>query len=126
MVDQKWTLLVIDDNRDGQELVARILAHYSIDYELVATAEEGLERLEQQTYDAAIVDLALPSMDGWGFLRTLKSDPERAELPCIAITAYHAPEVAVAAIDAGFCAYFSKPLSAAALLRELERALRAA
>ena len=118
-----WHILVVEDDPDGQEVVARILRHHNIAADFVGTAEEALDLLGENAYSATIVDLALPGMDGWRLLETIQNEPDTANLPCVAITAYHSAEVAVQAIDAGFVAYFPKPLEATSFVRELERCL---
>jgi two-component system CheB/CheR fusion protein len=76
----------------------------------VASAEEALEKLVDNHYLLVVIDLAVPGMDGWALLRTLKATPNCAALICVVITAYHDTVVAKQALDAGFCVYFSKPL----------------
>lgn len=116
-----WHILVIEDDPDGQEVVTRMLRHHNIQPVTVGSAEEALALLEENQYTAAIVDLALPGMDGWHLLQEIRSTPQLQNMPCIAITAYHSAEVAVDAIDAGFDAYFPKPLDPTSFVRELER-----
>lgn len=116
-------ILVVEDDPDGQEVVARMLKHHNIPVDIANHAEEGIEFLEANSYSAAIIDLALPGMDGWGLLKAIQGDPETTDMPCIAITAYHSADVAVEAIAAGFKAYFPKPLEATSFVRELQRIL---
>jgi two-component system, cell cycle response regulator DivK len=67
-----------------------------------------------------ILDLALPGLDGWGLMKRLKADKSLAHIPCVAITAFHTPELAEQAIVAGFNAYFAKPIDAMSFVRELQ------
>lgn len=120
---QDWKLLVIEDDPDGQELVGRMLGHYQILYEVAANAEEAWTRLNESHYTAAIVDLALPGADGWTLLNAIRNNPTTAHLPCVAITAYHSAEVAFKALEAGFQAYFPKPLETSSFVRNLEHIL---
>jgi CheY-like chemotaxis protein len=118
-----WRILVIEDDPDGQEVVGRMLRHFKIPNDIVGNADEALEQLSHQNYTAAIVDLALPGMDGWTLLQTIHSHAETADLPCVAVTAFHSPELAVKAVKAGFTAYFPKPLEANSFVQELQRVL---
>ena len=120
----EWRILVIEDDTDGQEVVARMLNHHQIPMDMVYTAEEGLELLSQNKYTGVITDLSLPGMDGWNFLATMQITPHISELPCVAITAYHSSDVAVKAIEAGFAAYFSKPLEPASFVQDLQKVLQ--
>jgi CheY-like chemotaxis protein len=103
-------VLLVEDDRYGWEVVVHMLNYHNIAVDVVNTAEEELNRLESHHYELAIFDLALPKMDGWQLLRAVQSDPQTANLPCVAITAFHDATVAREALSAGFVAYFPKPL----------------
>lgn len=114
-----WRVLVVEDDPDSQEVVSRILRHHKIANDVASDGETALEMLSQQPYAAVVIDLALPKIDGWGVLETLRNTPQLAHMPCVAVTAFHSAEVAVKAIQAGFSAYFPKPLDATSFVREL-------
>jgi CheY-like chemotaxis protein len=118
-----WNILVIEDDTDGQEVVSRMLKYHRIPHKIAGSGEDALNFLECEAFSACIVDLALPGIDGWGVLSAIRNDDELQSLPCVAITAYHSTEVAVKAIEAGFNAYFSKPLDATSFVRELTNVL---
>lgn len=115
-----WRVLVVEDEIDSMELVQGLLEHYGIQSYGVATAEDALTYLDQQTPTLIIIDLALPGLDGWGLLKRLKKMPALTNVPCVAITAYHTAELASKAVEQGFHAYFPKPLDATSFVRELE------
>jgi CheY-like chemotaxis protein len=119
-----WLVLVVEDEIDGQEVVSGILSYMNIASEAVVTAEEALRRLEQRAYTAAVIDLALPGMNGWALLEAIRSNPQTANMPCVAMTAYHNSGVRQEAIQAGFNAYFPKPLEDTAFLRELTHVIQ--
>ena len=75
------------------------------------------------TYDAVIIDLALPGKDGWELLSEIVDNPNTENLPCIAVTAFHNSKLREQALHAGFTAYFPKPLDGTQLGRELDRIL---
>lgn len=116
---ENWHVLVIEDDPDGQEVVARILKHQGVTYDVAGTGEEALSLARRHAYTMAIVDLALPGLDGWGFLSAIQGDPAIAQMPCIAVTAFHSPDVAIKAIEMGFKAYFPKPIDATGFMRDL-------
>lgn len=117
----KWHILVVEDEPDGQDVVAQILELYKISTEAVGTAEAALAWLEKTDYTAAIIDLNLPGMDGIELVRKIRADNILNDLPCIAITAYHTSAVKQQSLASGFDAYFAKPLDDTAFVRELER-----
>lgn len=117
---ENWHLLVVEDDPDGQEVVSRMLKYHRIPISVVGTAEDALETLQAENdITGCIIDLHLPGMDGWSLLKAIKADAATADLPCVAVTAYHSEEVAVHAIEAGFASYFPKPLDATSFVREL-------
>jgi CheY-like chemotaxis protein len=63
-------------------------------------------------------------MDGFGLLNELRASPITSDLPLIAITAYHTPELKVRALQPGFNAYFPKPLDTSGFLGALEQVIQ--
>jgi CheY-like chemotaxis protein len=115
-----WQVMVIEDEMDSMELVQGVLEHHGIRSVGAATGEEALALLQELIPTLIIVDLALPGKDGWTILKNLRQTPALSKVPCVAITAYHTPEVANKAIEEGFDAYFAKPLDTMSFVRELE------
>ncbi|MBN2304395.1 MAG: response regulator [Anaerolineae bacterium] len=116
----EWQVLVIEDESDTRELVQDILEYHKITTLSALTAEHALDVLKQHTPTLILVDLALPGMSGWEFLSELQRDPRLNSIPCVAFTAYHSSELVNKAIEAGFAAYFPKPLDATSFIRELQ------
>jgi CheY-like chemotaxis protein len=125
MVTAKRHILVVEDDSDGQEVMATLLGHLNISTDIAADAAEAEHFLFQsgKVYDAAIIDLALPDKDGWHVLSEILAHPQTANLPSIAVTAYHTSKLREDAIVAGFKAYFAKPIDGTKFLRELESIL---
>ena len=113
--------LIVEDEVDSAEVVERILTYHNISFVTTHNAEDALLTLQTEAPTVLIIDLALPGMDGWGLLKEVKNSPETSHIPAVAITAYHSTDVAQEAIDAGFNAYFPKPVEATSFVRELER-----
>ena len=125
MAASKWHMLVVEDDADGQVVMATLLGHLNITTDIAANAEEAEQFLFKSgsKYDGAILDLALPDKDGWQILAEILEDSRTANLPCIAVTAYHTSKLREEAILAGFKAYFPKPIDGSIFLRELESIL---
>jgi CheY-like chemotaxis protein len=120
-----WRILVVEDDPDGQALVAHVLEYLSIPIDVANDAEEAEKFLfhSGKTYTAVIIDLALPGKDGWDLLAQIQANAQTSNLPCLAITAFHTSKLREEAIRAGFTAYFAKPLDATSFARELEAVL---
>jgi CheY-like chemotaxis protein len=115
-----WNILVVEDENDSMELVQEILAYYNIRSVGATTGEEAVQLLDTLRPTLIIIDLALPGMDGWSVLKHVRTHPTLSRVPCVAITAFHTPELAEAAIEGGFNAYFPKPIDASSFVRELQ------
>ena len=124
-MNNEWRILVVEDDPDGQEVVATVLEHLNIPIDVANDAEQAEEMLfaDQTPYNAVIIDLALPGKDGWELLSDIQRHPLTENLPCIAVTAYHTSKMREEALTAGFIAYFSKPLDATSFARQLETIL---
>lgn len=120
MTISQWNVLVVEDEADSMELVQGVLNYYGIRSVGAASGESALDVLKSMSPTLMIIDLALPGLDGWGLLEELKANPSFSRVPCVAITAFHTPELAEQAIEAGFDAYFAKPLDATSFVRELQ------
>jgi CheY-like chemotaxis protein len=118
-------ILVVEDDPDGQALVAHVLQYLNLPIDVVGDAEQALTCLldSDVTYRAVIVDLALPGRDGWELLADIQGNAKTSRLPCVAVTAFHTSKIREEAIRAGFVAYFSKPIDATSFARELEALL---
>jgi CheY-like chemotaxis protein len=116
-------ILIVEDEPDGQELVSRLLSQRDIPISVAGDVDQAWHFLMNNDYAAAIIDLALPEHDGFELLNYIRQQPELSHLPCMAITAFHTPELKQRAMRDGFDAYLSKPLDRARFLGELDRVL---
>jgi CheY-like chemotaxis protein len=119
------SILIVEDDPDGQALVSHVIGHLNIPHEVVGDAELALNMLSdnEQDFQAVIIDLALPGKDGWELLSEIRNNPATASLTCVAVTAFHTSKTREEALRLGFDAYFSKPLDATRFARELESLL---
>ncbi|HEX9495054.1 MAG TPA: response regulator [Candidatus Limnocylindria bacterium] len=79
-------ILAIEDDPDTREMYSRMLRDEGHDALLAADGVEGLGLLDP-TPDLVILDLALPGMDGYDILRTMKADPATADIPVLVVSA---------------------------------------
>ena len=115
--------LVIEDEPDGAMVVEMILTSVGYETVIATTAEQALDILESDPsgFDGAIVDLALPGMDGFEFLAAARDHGAFGDMPFVAATAFHTPELRNKALDMGFDAYFAKPLDTTIFVGTLQR-----
>jgi two-component system response regulator PilR (NtrC family) len=101
------TILVVDDEEIMREILEALLSREGYEVRLAATGHEGLELARRTPFDAAIVDVMLPGLDGIGTLEELKKLDD--DLPVIMITAFASVETAITAMKRGAFDYITKP-----------------
>ncbi|NIB39544.1 response regulator [Pseudomaricurvus alkylphenolicus] len=113
------TILVIEDNPDNRKLVTWILEDE--DYEVVCaeTAEEGLELLLDNHFDAVLMDISLPGIDGKEATRRIRAQPRWQELPILALTAHAIKGEHESILASGVTDLLTKPLDEGLLLEQL-------
>src|SRR5262245_42024901 len=120
-MSERAPILVIDDEEIMREILDALLTREGYQVRLAATAEEGLELARAMPFDAAIVDVMLPGMNGVQALDELKKLDD--DLPVLMITAFASVENAIAAMKRGAFDYISKPFKNDEVLAVLRNAL---
>ena len=118
-------VLVADDNPAGREFVRDILEDAGCAVTAAADGEDVLRLIEAARPDLVLLDIRMPRLDGFGTLARLRANPALAGLKVAALTAFAMQGDREKALAAGFDAYITKPVDAAALRREVDRLLRA-
>ncbi len=118
MADQP-RILVVDDEPAVQSALARALSLENYDVAQAADGHEALEALGSAPYEAVILDIAMPRLDGLEVCRRLREGGDRT--PVLMLTARGEIDDRVAGLDAGADDYLAKPFA----LRELMARLRA-
>ncbi len=103
----KASILVIDDEEIMREILETLLRREGYDVRLAEDGEQGLELARAGGFDAAIVDVMMPGMDGIQTLDELKKLDD--DLPVLMITAFASVENAIAAMKRGAFDYITKP-----------------
>src|SRR5215510_11170562 len=98
-------VLIVDDDQLSRDILLRLLHHFEIEAESASSGEEALKIAAEKVFDLAILDLAMPQIDGWQLFKELQVHGLRA----VAISAFYDPQVAREAKNAGFLACFPKP-----------------
>jgi DNA-binding NtrC family response regulator len=107
MTRRNASILVIDDEEIMREILETLLVREGYTVRLAADGAEGVELAKSLPFDAVIVDMMMPRLDGLTVLDELRKHDE--ELPVIMITAYASMENAIAAMKKGAFDYITKP-----------------
>jgi two-component system chemotaxis sensor kinase CheA len=120
-------ILVIDDSLTTRVLEQSILESAGYEVDLATSAEEGLIKARQRRYGLFLVDVEMPGMSGFEFIRTIRADAELRETPAILVTSLNAPEDLQRGVDAGAQAYVIKSeFNQVRVLETIRRCLEAA
>ena len=122
------SILAVDDD---PVLRAFADAELSVGETRVVTAKDGVEalkKMEAEDFDVIVLDVEMPNMNGFEFLKRLRAVDRTRELPVVILTSREDADTAVKAFDAGATAYAMKPVNWDRLrqrVREVHEARRA-
>lgn len=111
------SVLIVDDNVDSCDLVALSFENAGHRVTTANDGQEGLEIALERPFDVAIVDIGLPSLDGYEVARTIRRERLDGTPALIALTGYGRSEDRQRALDAGFDAHLVKPMDIAEVHR---------
>jgi two-component system cell cycle response regulator DivK len=122
-IEEKGTILYVEDNPDNRTLVRRILL--SEDYKLLeaTNAFEALEILKTTRPDLILMDINMPDMDGYALTAKIKTTPGFERVPILALTANVMRGDREKTLEAGCDGYIQKPIDIEQLVKEIERFL---
>ena len=110
-------ILIADDNRINQSVVAKILERGGHSFTIVANGEEALDAMEREDFALVLMDVNMPVMNGLEATQLYRfSAAGERRLPILALTADATPEMAGRCIDAGMDLCIVKPIEAGRLL----------
>ncbi len=122
------TILVVDDNPDIVDYVCVLLEDNGYETLPASGSSAALEELERSHVDLAIIDVLMPGRSGLDLLRSIRSNPDRADLPVVVLTGNDQVVQAGARPYLGHLsglrdadAILAKPLRPAELMETLER-----
>ena len=117
-------VLAVDDNRLNRLTMEKTLQLEGHDVTLADNGERALELLQAQPFDAVLLDILMPGMDGYAVLERMKGDPNLRDIPVIVISALDDIDSAVRCIEMGAEDYLPKPFNAVLLRARLGASLQ--
>jgi two-component system, cell cycle response regulator len=121
-------VLVVDDAPLNRRLLERALSHEGYEVMLAADGAQALDVLRTSVpppVDVVLLDILMPTLDGYETLTLIKNDPALRHLPVIMITAVDETQSAVRCIELGAMDYLPKPFNAAVLRARIGASLAA-
>ena len=122
--DGKPTLLLIEDNEDGREMMTMMLDCYGYQVRAAEDGLRGLDAVREFRPDLALVDIGLPGIDGYEVARRLRADPDTRHIKLIALTGYGLAEDLARVMAAGFDRHLVKPVGIEQLMETIASCMR--
>ena len=116
-------ILITEDEPRLLKSLAKALREEGYAVDTADTGDEGLYKAQNYPYDAIVLDIMLPGMDGWGILERLRKEKKT---PVLMLTARDGPPDRVKGLDLGADDYLVKPFDLPELLARLRALIRRA
>jgi CheY-like chemotaxis protein len=120
MKNNKYKILIVDDNDKNIQIIAYLLSknNYNVDYAL--NGLDALELIKSENFDLILLDIMMPNMDGYELCERILKDKKNNEIPIIFLTAKTDIESIKKAFNYGGLDYISKPFNNDELLSRVK------
>lgn len=114
-------VLLVEDNFINQQVASEVLGRAGVIVEIAPNGLEAIHAVDRSYFDAVLMDIQMPEMDGFEATRLIHGDPRFAALPILAMTAHGLKEDREKCREAGMIDYVSKPIETEELFSALAR-----
>ena len=112
-------ILLVEDNEMNRDMLSRRLQRRGYEVVIATDGQEGLDLAGSSSPDVILMDMSLPTMDGWVATRRIKATMATAAIPVIALTAHAMSGDKEQALEAGCDDYDTKPIEFERLLEKI-------
>jgi two-component system cell cycle response regulator DivK len=117
------SILLIEDNEQNRYLVTFLLEQHGYKVLSVADGLRGIEAARTFVPSLILLDIQLPTMDGYTVARVLRQNDALRKIPIIAVTSYAMPGDREKALESGCTGYIEKPINPETFVAEMDLAL---
>ncbi len=103
-------ILLAEDNEINQQVAKELLENANLIVTIVNNGKEAVQAVSESDYDAVLMDLQMPSMDGYESTVAIRRDPQFSDLPIIAMTAHAMADDRERCVKVGMNDYVAKPI----------------
>jgi two-component system cell cycle response regulator DivK len=123
MISGKATILYVEDNADNRSLVRRVLESEGYTVTEAANANQALASLQKSQPNLILMDINMPTTDGYALTSQIRTLPNFKKIPIIAVTANVMRGDRERSLEAGCDGYIQKPIDIDTLTQQIERYL---
>ncbi|HOO44587.1 MAG TPA: PAS domain S-box protein [Deltaproteobacteria bacterium] len=120
------SVLLVEDNTINQQVAQEILQHAGIRVDIAENGKEALDMIDDKLYDAVLMDVQMPVMDGYEATLLIRENPKYRDLPIIAMTAHAMKGDREKSLASGMNDHVTKPIEIEQLYETLARWIRPA
>jgi CheY-like chemotaxis protein len=106
-----YNILVIDDSNTNLVLLEALLTSKGYTVCSSLSAKEAIESMKNIRPDLIYLDLVMPEVDGFEFMKIIKSNPEWSSIPIVVLSAITDADIRKKSMDLGIVEYITKPLN---------------
>lgn len=124
IINKKYRILCIDDSKLNRAFIVKILTPLNISVDEAENGIAGLEMISRNSYDLILLDIIMPEMDGFGFLKEFSRDAREQFIPVILMTGLDDLNAKIKGLSTGADDYLLKPLNEQELIARVFSLLR--
>ncbi len=117
---ESLSILIVDDESSNIQLLGNLLKEEGYQIEFAMNGEQALEWAQLKKFDAILLDVMMPGMDGFTVCERLKKDTNNRDVPVIFLTAKTDPESTLKGFNVGAIDYITKPFQKSELLARVQ------
>ena len=115
-------ILLVEDERDLSQAIKRVLGFQKYDVDTAFDGLTGLEMATSNNYDLVVLDIMLPKLNGFDFVKKIRND--KNNVPILVLTARNEIDDKVLALDLGADDYLTKPFQVKELIARIRALIR--
>lgn len=120
----KPKILIVDDEPDVIDLIARTLEGEGFDVVYAYDGISALDLVSVEKPDLVLVDIMMPMMSGYEVCEQIKSNPATQHIPLLCVSSAHTPDARAQSLKVGAAALIAKPFMPAELVAQVRRYLK--